>query len=536
MIDRALLTPKRTGNVDEDISAELVRRAELYARAANDATLQAALMERCRRDILFWFDNFAWTFDNRRPPNTIPLLLFEHQLPLPLLWVGQGDPSIYRATNGNLLPLIVEKSRDQGASVICAEASLWDWLFGKAANYGFMTRVGSDLDDQTPDSLFGKLDIALEMLPPWMRPKVKRRSGPKPMLKNLDTGSYIVGSATTSGAWRGPRLKRIWVDEAAHILLLASILTSISAATDAPALTSSVNGRGNRFAKIAHSEGSTTNPYGDPNPAGWCKLRLHYSQDPRKDAAWITWKKNQLSVEDWAQEYEIDYAASRPGRIWPEFRVDTHIYGPREWSQVLPWLTGAQIIESWDFGSGPSLTGVAWWAFLESNNTLYGLDYRVWRETPVDQVADDVGRAGWLCDTNPNGRRPHRRVGDIAGKARWGDQRSWLSCLKARGITIQGRLLSDQEATLKAIRQSIRDERFFLSPACARRYTQGLPTLAESVEQYRREFRGRVEDYVGDTPKPLKDQFSHLADVVQYAAADVWPPVKATTISQGRPR
>jgi hypothetical protein len=67
-----VFTPTRTGEVNADISAELVRRAELYARAANDTTLQAALMERCRRDILFWFDNFAWTFDPRRPPKHHP--------------------------------------------------------------------------------------------------------------------------------------------------------------------------------------------------------------------------------------------------------------------------------------------------------------------------------------------------------------------------------------------------------------------------------------------------------------------------------
>lgn len=483
-------------------------------------------MARCAADPLFWFDNFAWSYDPRRPPYHIPLILWDDQREMVRSFLGYGEGS--RDDSGALWPMLYEKSRDQGASVILTACPAWDWLFHVAADYGLMTRREADLDDGTKNSLAGKIDYVLSMLPRWMLrgydERLHRRRRPTTFVHPI-TGSTIIGQTTTGDAFRGHRLKRVLVDEAAHIPQMDTILTSISGATDAPSMASSVRGKGGAFAQVAHSESVECRSFRDPDGHGWRKLRLHYSSDPRRDESWAEAKKATMTPEAWAQEYEIDYAASVPGRIWPEFDESRHIYnGHDEWMCEYgpgPFISQARLIEGWDFGSGESLTAVVWAYYLPSTDSLYLRDYRVWKEKRYDEIARDIAAAGYVCARNPGGISPDSRLGDVAGRARGSDQRSWIMNLRDEGIDIQGRMVRHQEALFDRMRIAFSKDRILLHPDCAVRHSRGLPTLAESISQYRRDIR--QGEHIGDTPKPRKDQYSHLADALQYIAADIWP-------------
>jgi hypothetical protein len=509
---------------DSRILAEIERRASVLTACARSVGLRRQAMVRCARDPLFWFDNFAWSYDLRRPPHHLPLILWDEQRELVCAFLGSGDAG--RDDHGNPWPLLVEKSRDQGASVLLTCAPVWDWLFNEAANYGIMTRRAADLYDGTADSLFGKVEYCISMLPRWMlrgyAPETHRRLQPL-TIKHPATGSVLSGETTTGNAFRGRRLKRVLIDEAAHIPKMDQILIAVSGTTDAPCMASSVRGRGGAFAQHAHGDTIPMHDYGDTESPGWRKVRLHYSDDPRRDAEWADRKRATMTKEAWAQEYEIDYDASVPGRIWPEFDRSRHVYSDEhEWFEFAGQFLGRAVhLEGWDFGSGESLTAVVWAFYLPSEDTIYCRDYRAWRESRFDEVACDVGAAGYACDANPRGVMPHRRLGDTAGKQRGSDQRSWIINLRDEGIHIQGKRIGHQEALFGRMRVALAQDRILFHPDCDRRYTKGLPTLVESVSQYRRDMK--TTEHVGDTPKPRKDRYSHLADALQYIVADVWP-------------
>ena len=58
----------------------LTKRFVLLFAAAQSPILQVLLMEMCRRDILFWFNWFCWTFDPRLPQPHQPFKLYPFQI------------------------------------------------------------------------------------------------------------------------------------------------------------------------------------------------------------------------------------------------------------------------------------------------------------------------------------------------------------------------------------------------------------------------------------------------------------------------
>lgn len=553
------LTPRHCATLDETIHAERIRRLRLRHAAINDPALQVRLMSMCANDPHFWLDNFASTYNPKKsgayvPGGSphIPFLAWDFQRPVIDLFLGRG-PEHNRNAQGHLWPVVQDKSRELGATWILALCAEWDWLFNEGADYGFMTRSGTDLAGPSVQTLFGKLDYALSRLPHWMAQKVdripegrhplgairyKRIQAPQPTLYNCDTGASIGGSKTVPDAFRGQRQKRTIVDEGASVPGLGKVMQSLNDVSPAPWVVSTPKGRGNFFASLVHGEGVTTLPHGE-HGLGWCHHRMHYRQHPERDPetpegeAWMEAEKARRTTEGWAQEQEIDYSASAPGRIWPDFNTTQHILTPEEWrSDFEPWLRRSRppIYEGWDFGSGPSYTAAVWAAYDEQWDRLILLDYRMWREADFDTVADDVGAAGWYSDANTNGRMPYRRVGDCAGKQRDSSQRSWLRNLGSRGMDLEAHFLANAELTRAKISKAIRDGRLICAPRIAMRYAgqqEGVPTMAQCIEQYRRNIKGDVDEYVGDTPKALKDKHSHAADALQYIADAIWPSVRA---------
>lgn len=50
--------------IDKSIYRETLEKRAQVMINAKDANVQAMIMEKCRRDILFWFDLFAFTDKN----------------------------------------------------------------------------------------------------------------------------------------------------------------------------------------------------------------------------------------------------------------------------------------------------------------------------------------------------------------------------------------------------------------------------------------------------------------------------------------
>lgn len=573
-----------------DTEREIKRRLAIYHAAARDRRLQRWLWLRCKQDFWFWHDNFAWTHDPTRPLGRVPMAPWDCQRALFGLFLGLGaedrldvetmgglvevnDERLRRmaaegdelaaailrrrahrgahtGARGELRDVLVEKSREMGASVVMCEAAAYEWLF-YGGHQVFISLKREKVDDNTENfdrSLFGKIRCIVRWCPEWMRPSTWRSSkrarfhDRHMVLTNPDNGGAITGQSTDPDAVRGERAKRCYIDEANSIPWLEELMTAIHRVGPA-ALVSSVKGMGTHFARLTHGRVARVLEHGaHVGRPGWVKVRLHYSQRPDRDPttaagrAWVAATRPSYTPEGWAQEMEIDYASSQPGRIWGEhFSPARHVLSPARWRELQPALTGARLIEGWDFGSGPALTAVVWALHVEANDTLYLLDYRQFHAATDAQVEREVAAAGYRTRSNPGGRLPDLRVGDIAGSIgavrMHGGRKvnpvgSWIANLRDRGIEIHGRQLRVEDA-ISRVDQALRDGRLLLAPRCAQARGE-LPSLVETFEQYSRETRAGADDpttFKGDTPKPRKDIYSHAADAVQHIAWEVWPRV-----------
>lgn len=331
--------------IDDGFRGEAERRVHLLSDAAASKELRAVLTELWARDPVRFISDCLWSFDPRpRTWRHRPFVPWSHQAPLIRLLTGTAPHS--RDASGAKRPVVIKKSRDQGGSVIAAACALWGWLF-HAEDHGMMTRAGYQLEGGGYNSLFGKLDYSLARLPPWLVPWRDRRevrTKRPPILINPETGAVIMGATTVDGGWRGPRMSEIWVDEAAWVPGMEAILTSIMGATDSPRLISSVAGKGNTFYRVETGEAFGVTDAGTPGD-GWVRALLHFRDDPRKDAGWVERKRSTTTPETFAQEYNCDYAASAPGRIWPEFRAKLHVLQPAEWRRSR--MASSRSVEIW---------------------------------------------------------------------------------------------------------------------------------------------------------------------------------------------
>ena len=76
---------------------------------------------------------------------------------------------------------------------------------------------------------------------------------------------------------------------------------------------------------------------------GFTIVKLHYSDHPNKDAAWVASVKKSYPSEDmWNQEQELDFTKQIGRRVYPSF-LQTHI-------KPLQYNTYRHVIRGWDFG------------------------------------------------------------------------------------------------------------------------------------------------------------------------------------------
>lgn len=199
-------------------------REKLLKKAETDPGLQRDLLAACRESKLFWVNAFCWTYHQfdlnpetgermeARSPHT-PFITWDVQDNL----VYEFDQCLVEPCND----ILVDKSRDMGASWICVQYLHWHWLFTDDAQLLEMSRT-KDYVDQTGNmkALFQKHDYINGWLPEWMVPPQtlfgeKNRTSMH-MLNSLNR-SCIDGESTTEHAGSGDRRKIVLLDEFAKV-------------------------------------------------------------------------------------------------------------------------------------------------------------------------------------------------------------------------------------------------------------------------------------------------------------------------------
>lgn len=122
----------------------------------------------------------------------------------------------------------ISKARGLGATWIMCAGATWAWLFRPWR--GILVSRKEDLVDKPRDlnSMFGKIDLILDMIPQWMEPAGFDRSihRLKMMLQHPTSRAQITGESTTGNATRGARTTYIIYDEAAFIADLQEVFAT----------------------------------------------------------------------------------------------------------------------------------------------------------------------------------------------------------------------------------------------------------------------------------------------------------------------
>lgn len=300
--------PRRFERVLAVRQRELEVRALAEAAQANgnekrtDDEWVAAERQRCRDDILYWWENYLYTYDPRRIGNRgadgKKLDVFVRFKP----WKRQRELILWlRERIDRQEECLIEKSRDVGVSYIVCGVFLHYWLF-EPGFQGTMASYKADLVDKrgSPDALFTKLRTMLLRLPRWMWPTGfnERLHDNAFQLTNARDDSTIKGDIGKQ-LGRGGRSLAYFADEAAHMDQSEDVEAGLSGNTECIIWGSTVSGASGLFYRKRHEVLPEERIF-----------RFHFSDDPRKGPAWEAEKRSSMEPHRFAQEYDIDYHAS----------------------------------------------------------------------------------------------------------------------------------------------------------------------------------------------------------------------------------
>ena len=281
--------------VPKDIRENLRWRANVHSRVMDDVDYADMIREACSQDPLFFVNGFGWTHDPRQQPFTkLPFVLYEYQ--------ERAILEIIEAINSH--DLLIEKSRDTGASWMNLVSIFWCWLFKDNLTFLLGSRVQDDVDNPgNPKALFYKLDFFFDNLPHWLSPVGYDRNKHRRHLhiENPERGGTIDGEATTKDFARGARCTAILLDEFASVENGSEILSATRDATRCRLFNSTPKGVGNAFYDVRQKNTR--------------RLRIHWSGHPEKAKGLYTADNDgKLSVLD-PVGYPKEYTPILDGKV-----------------------------------------------------------------------------------------------------------------------------------------------------------------------------------------------------------------------------
>jgi hypothetical protein len=285
----------------------LITRAQNIQVAEKDISAQALLWSLCdRKDntaegVIFFIENFCWTFDPRSEDKYLPIVLFEFQKEA----IRNIVSHIEDGRN-----LLAEKSRDMGFSWLMVYIFLWYWLFRTGSSLLMGSYKEKLVDDGVNTSaLFGKLEFAVRNLPNWILPKgfnIKKHRT-KLKLYNPENNNIIAGDTMNPQFGRGSRHTAIFYDELGFWDAAKESWEAGADSTPCQIANSTPNGK-NFFWKLRTS--------------GMDVLSLIWKLHPLKDQQWYDFEKTRRTDEAIAQEIDLNYERSLEARVYSEWQPE----------------------------------------------------------------------------------------------------------------------------------------------------------------------------------------------------------------------
>ena len=216
-----------------------------------DPSFADTIRNACAMDPIFYINGFLWTYDARlikggQSPR-VPFILYPFQ--------REGIMEIFDAIGNE--DLLIEKSRDMGASWLNVAAFEYLWHFKPLMSFLMVSRDAMYVDaSDNPKSLFWKIDFIHESLPLWLMPSgyTKKLHRLKFHIKNPESGSVIDGEATTEQVARGDRRTAILLDEFAAVSQGHKVLAATRDATNSRLFNSTPQGINNAYYTVRQTE------------------------------------------------------------------------------------------------------------------------------------------------------------------------------------------------------------------------------------------------------------------------------------------
>lgn len=268
-------------------------RKSVLGQARGSRELQRSLWLECRKDLLFFVNMFVWQFNPkaRKGLEAGPFITYGYQdvsLLHILKCIEDGED------------LVMEKSRQMGASWMLLIAFLWLFLFHENQTFLCISRNEKSVEDENPNSLFWKLDYMLKYLPDWMKPRGLVRR--KMYFGNEELNSTIFGEASTGQANVGGNTTAMMVDEFAQIREGREVLHRTSDSTKCRIFNSTHMGPETPFAELCDRPDIR-------------KLVMHWTEHPVYSRGMYRWDEVSQSVVylEAAYKYALDFVPVTDG-------------------------------------------------------------------------------------------------------------------------------------------------------------------------------------------------------------------------------
>ena len=202
---------------------------------------------------------------------------------------------------------ICKMPRQSGKTTTMVAVILWFILFNESFNCAILANKAS-----TAREILSRLQMAYEWLPHWLQQGLVEWN--KGSLE-LENGSKVLASSTSSSAIRGGSFSLVYLDQFAFVdaqlqeEFFASVYPTISSGRTSRVMITSTPKGMNLFYKLWVDAEEGRNEY--------VPIQVHWSAVPGRDEAWREQTIKNTSEEQFRQEFECDFIGSSNTLINP---------------------------------------------------------------------------------------------------------------------------------------------------------------------------------------------------------------------------
>jgi len=304
------------------LEKNIKERCMILAKADNDPKVQQILKSICKKDIIYFFDNFVTTDRNpwlipEKYWNIIPFMLFDFQKEylidaIDAIFMWQL-PLEERTKPTNIFS---EKSRQMWFSWLYAWLQLYCYMFHDMKS--LYISMKQDEVDKSWDikSHFEKIRFMIRNLPSWMLPewlsKEMSTTHNKAMtISRWDWTWVIKWESANPNAWRWWTVSFTIFDEMAFMQYAQAINMSIASSTPCRFFNSTPNWEWNEYYRMRKLALEWEIRY----------HRCHWSENVFYTQEWYNWRIKGMTPQQIAQELEIEYCTAIIWRVYPEYRA-----------------------------------------------------------------------------------------------------------------------------------------------------------------------------------------------------------------------